>query len=397
VIIRLIVIFIACICESTVWGATTQFSTELSWETRIYLDESQYGVDEQFENVLKLRPNFSYAWDNYRKLIQLTPYAAYSTVDDNRTHADLREASFTGSYGNFEIKAGLSRVFWGVAESVHLVDIINQTDLVENIDGEEKLGQPMLSTSWISTYGQLSLFLLPYFRERNFPGMDGRLRSSIVVDDDHPVFESSREEKHIDWAVRWSKSISVFDIGISHFRGTSRDPVLAFSVNSIGNPVLLPTYYLIDQTGVDIQVTFDSLLLKHESIYRNYQSYTGDFFAQVSGLEYTILSAFDSNYDIGLITEYIYADDEQNSLISSDNNLFFGVRCTFNDIQGTEFLAGINSELDTSNHTISVEGKRRITDKIALSLEARLFNFNSGQMESFDKESYVQIELSYVQ
>jgi hypothetical protein len=249
VILTLIFVFITCVCGCALGDATTQFSTELSWETRIFANERQYGIDRQFENVLKIRPNVSYSWDNYHKLLQLTPFAAFLAVDDNRSHADIREASFTGSFGNVEIKTGISQVFWGVAESVHLVDIINQTDLVENIDGEEKLGQPMIAASRISPYGQFSLFLLPYFRERTFPGKDGRLRSSAVVDVDNPIYESDREEKHMDWALRWSKSISVLDVGISHFYGTSRDPVFASSLDSQGHPVLLPVYYLIRNRG----------------------------------------------------------------------------------------------------------------------------------------------------
>ena len=39
---------------------------------------------------------------------------------------------------------GAAKVFWGTAESRHLVDIINQTDAVEDIDEEDKLGQPMV-------------------------------------------------------------------------------------------------------------------------------------------------------------------------------------------------------------------------------------------------------------
>jgi len=42
---------------------------------------------------------------------------------------------------------GINSVFWRVVESNHLVDILNQTDLIEDIDGEEKLGQPMISLS----------------------------------------------------------------------------------------------------------------------------------------------------------------------------------------------------------------------------------------------------------
>ena len=52
-----------------------------------------------------------------------------------------------------KFRVGVGKVFWGVTESQHLVDIINQTDLVENIDTEDKLGQPMLETTWLQNWG----------------------------------------------------------------------------------------------------------------------------------------------------------------------------------------------------------------------------------------------------
>jgi len=54
--------------------------------------------------------------------------------------------------------------FWGVTEFQHLVDIINQTDLVENIDTEDKLGQPMINLALINDWGTVDLFIMPYFR-----------------------------------------------------------------------------------------------------------------------------------------------------------------------------------------------------------------------------------------
>ena len=77
---------------------------------------------------------------------------------------------------------GINSVFWRVVESNHLVDILNQTDLIEDIDGEEKLGQPMISLSTQQDWGGLSLFVLPWFRERTFPSEEGRLRSQSGTD-----------------------------------------------------------------------------------------------------------------------------------------------------------------------------------------------------------------------
>ena len=97
------------------------------------------------------------------------------SMDDERSHADIRELSWLYYSDDWELRLGISKVFWGVAESQHLVDIINQTDAVENVDGEDKLGQPMINLTLIRDWGNVDLFVLPYLRERTFTGVNGLL------------------------------------------------------------------------------------------------------------------------------------------------------------------------------------------------------------------------------
>ena len=58
----------------------------------------------------------------------------------------------------------------GVTESRHLVDVLNQVDGVEDIDEEDRLGQPMINISTQRDWGSVDLFVLPGFRERTFAG-----------------------------------------------------------------------------------------------------------------------------------------------------------------------------------------------------------------------------------
>ena len=106
-------------------------------------------------------------------------FGRLDSVDEKRSHADLREAYWAYEGEDWEILLGANKVFWGVTESRHLVDIINQTDLVEDIDQEQKLGQPMVNLLLQRDWGQLDFYLMPWFRERTFPGIDGRLRAPL--------------------------------------------------------------------------------------------------------------------------------------------------------------------------------------------------------------------------
>lgn len=183
-------------------------------------------------------------WGEGESAFALSPFFRWDGMDDERTHGDIREALYLYYHDNWELRAGIGRVFWGVTESQHLVDVINQTDAVESVDGEDKLGQPMLQLSYFSDWGAVDAFVLPYFRERTFAGKDGRL-SVPGVDPDKALYESSRKQQHMDVALRYSHSfslgeLSAWDVGISYFHGTNRDPYFVV-VNDLTYP-LIPFY-----------------------------------------------------------------------------------------------------------------------------------------------------------
>ncbi len=286
-------------------------------------------------------------------------------------------------------------MFWGVTESRHLVDIINQTDLVENIDGEDKLGQPMVNLALIRDWGTVDLFVLPYFRERTFPGGDGRLRTVPRVDADRARFESGAEEHHVDVAARWSHYIGDWDIGVSHFHGTSREPRLELDLSVPRDAALVPVYEQIDQTGLDVQYTKGSWLWKLEAIYRSGRG--DDFPATVGGFEYTFYGIFDTAMDLGVLTEYLFDDRSGGRGTPFDDDLFTGLRLTLNDAQSTEALAGCILDLDTSARFCSVEASRRLGDDWVLSLEARTFTDvpEDDPLFSLRRDDYLQLELAH--
>ncbi len=318
-------------------------------------------------------PEFYLDWDDGYHSLTITPFARFDAGDAERTHVDLREFYFLKADRNWEVRIGLVKVFWGVTESQHLVDVINQTDLVEGPDGEQKLGQPMVQYTWIPQWGTVDVFLLPWFRERTFPGEDGRLRFPFLVDDD-----ASRFNRRLDLAVRWSHAINVFDIGLSHFWGTSREPrfSIGFPPND-GAPFLIPNYESIHQTGLDLQATVGGWLWKAEAISRSGQ---GDrFYALTGGFEYTFGNVRDTGIDIGVLAEYHYDSrdavdfaalqarlfDGEETIRNArlavslfDNDTFIGTRLAFNDVQSTAILAGAVLDNNTGTTSLFLESNQ---------------------------------------
>jgi hypothetical protein len=339
-------------------------------------------------------PEYYAAWDDGQQSFTFQPFARWDQHDSKRTHADLREMFWQKAADTWELRVGFNKVFWGVAESQHLVDIINQTDLVENIDLEDKLGQPMINLALISDWGTVDLFVLPWFRERTFPGKQGRLRTIPRVDVNDPEYSSSREKKHIDLAARWSHYLGDWDIGLAHFYGTTREPRLIPQVSATGRlQVYTPLYEIIHQTSIDVQATKGEWLWKLEALTRRGQEKR--FNAMVGGFEYTWVGAFETVVDLGFIAEY--HRDSRNELAPTpfEDDSMVGLRLALNDTQSTEALFGIIRDNDGDALTYNLEASRRLGESWVLELEARFFTKISpgDPLYGFRDDDYVQFTL----
>ncbi len=340
-----------------------------------------------------VEPELYHAWSNDKQSATLKTFLRVDQHDPERTHFDIREAYWETAQRAWELRLGIRKVFWGVIESQHLVDIINQTDLVENPDGEDRLGQPMANLALISDWGTLDLFLLTGFRERTFPGDGGRLRTELIVDTAHPSYESPHGPRRIDMAARWSRAVGGWDLGLSHFSGTSREP-RGLSAMTAAGPVLIPRYDVIDQSGLDAQWTISDWLCKLEVINRSGQDKR--FAALTAGFEYTLTGLF-GPADMGLLAEYLYDERGKSGPSATDNDVFAALRLSFNDAQSAELLAGIVQDLDTNARFFNVEGSRRFGEHWKLEVEGRAFAGAppSDPFYGLRKDSYLQTRIAF--
>ena len=366
-------------------------------ETKGYVGVDARYFTEESESQFSFSSELELYWqsENSNNALNATFFSRVDDTDDERTHSDIRELNWLHFQDRWELRLGIAKVFWGVTESVHLVDIINQTDSVESPDGEEKLGQPMVQLSSINSWGVIDAFVLPYFRERTFSDGNAPLGIGFNINTDDALYESDEEEEHLDFALRYSHTFDIWDVALSHFSGTAREPLLIPTLD-VSEVSFTPFYPLIDQTGLELQATLDAWLIKLEAIYQDNES--EDFSASVAGFEYTHYGVIGSSADLGLLAEFHYDSRQSRATTPLQNDIFLGARLSLNDVQDTTLLAGVIQDTKSSNSMLAfVEASRRFGESWVLTLDARLFQSENTDDPIFllNNSDHVTLDISY--
>ena len=359
---------------------TLDLSGDLSLPARWYPQSPAFPEQSSGSGGLVVEPSL-YRETGQNTSLTLTPFYRYDSADSRRTHGDVREAYLLtyGEWGeNFwELRLGLDRAFWGVAELNNLVDIVNQLDLVEHPRDRPKLGQPMARLTISGDWGIAETFLLPYHRQRTFPGPSGRLRSGRPIVE-NALYESDAEERHVDFAARYSHYVGLLDFGLSTFVGTSREPSFLLGAPSGPLPAidapLIPYYEQIRQLGIDAQLTTGPWLYKMEAIHRsgvrNLLGQEEDYRSSILGLERTIYGLFGSIRDLTVLAEWHYDGRGPRAATVWDNDLFIAGFLAFNDVPGTELIAGILGDLTHDYRAVNFDLKRRLSGNWSIRLES---------------------------
>lgn len=363
-------------------------------EGRAFTSTSDDGIGKDAAISAAIEPTLRWDSADGRHSLRLTGFARIDNINDHRTHADVREAKWVGQFGKLNLVVGVDRMFWGVTEAAHVVNIVNQIDALEDIDREDFLGQPLASAALNTSLGTFSAYVMPMFRERRFPGAEDRPNLPLPVARKLTRYESSKGDDHVDWAARWQINRQGLDVGLSYFSGTDRDPQLMPTLTATGRPVLAPYYALIDQAGIDAQWSLGSLALKFEGMKR---WTTGkNYGALATGVEYTIGGIGAGGGDLGLLAEYLWNNGRGRGPSPFEDDIMVGLRWSGNDAATTELLAAAVFDVDGHGTAFNIEGSRRMGKAMRVSIDARLFtNGVDDQLRYIRDDSFVQVKLQY--
>jgi FimV-like protein len=374
-------------------ASSHRFEQQVGAFWRQYLQPGRVGQAQQ-QPRLTWQAELSWQSADDAQQLVIVPYLRWDGLDSAQHLADLRQAYWSWAGAGIELKAGVDKVFWGVTESQHLVDIINQTDMVARPDGEEKLGQPLLQMNYSGRLGTFQAYLLPYFRPREFAAADGRIRAPLPIIET-PRYPDPLQNRFVhDYALRFYQQFDSLDIAISWFDGTAREPLLRPEAS---NSSQLEAFYpQLQQLGLELQWLQGSWLWKLEAVER--RQLASQYQAWVGGVEYSHIDAFSTGYDLGWLLEYQYDSRQLAVTTPASRDLFAGLRVAFNDTESSELLVGLLQDVEFSQEqSLYLEGSTRLNDNMRLRVEAWLWRSYDMQQPLWwvAQDDYLQLGLDW--
>lgn len=337
----------------------------------------------------------------------LTPFARYDPEHTNRSSFDLREAGFKHIDGPWQFYAGMGKVSWSTTEAPNIipfqtVDVINQRDLRADPTGQEKLGAPMISLAHQGRSVGTQFYLLPLFRPRIFPEPYERENPSAgtVNLNDNNIYTDSQGQKSLGAALRVEAVTENVNAAFIQYHGYAPQPLIFpdYATRSSTN-----LYYQVNMSGVTVQATYGSLLLKGETAYYNTgvsKSYSdqipGNYVTSNLGAEYTLVH-FSGDSDLGLLVEWLKdtRGDGPNGNVFS-NAVFMGGRWVANNDNDAQITGGVLQTLNHNDTVMQIQYETRLLGKFWLVLGARGYSIRSNTaLKAFNSDDVIYSRLKY--
>ena len=359
-----------------------------------FTKEALYADQDDSMGTLDLRPQMIMMGDVSEIVIEpriVVPHRGHAYVD-------LKEAFINTSVGDIDILLGNTTVFWGKAEAINLVDIINTKDYTRGMQSGEKQGAPMLRLMTAMGPGDVELYVLPHFVENRYADKHSRHRTALPIKENTTEYLAGDDKDAPGYAVRYSGYAGDLDYGLSYFKGITRSPGLVVDPMTM---TLVPLYHEITQAGVDLQYIWGDTSFKAEAIHRtkqlNSSGVAEDYNAGIVGVEHNYFGIFGGNADLAVFTEYARDTRQEDAASGMQDDVFLGAIITMNDVDDTQVRVISSYDLDYHSKSVTAELERRLFDSV--NMEASIYApaglEDDDHFSSFKKDTRVHLGLKY--
>ncbi len=318
-------------------------------------------------------------------------YGSWDSKDAGRRYADVREAKISYAPGRFQVSGGIGTFFWGVSETINVVNVSNQSDLRRDIDGKEKMGQQFLNFGMDIGNGSLNIYHFPNFVELSYPD---RPSSKIPIIDSSAIYES---EGNSASAIRWLHSADSGELSFTYFEGIRRDPVLLPNSDSAQEGVgyFIPYYIDTEFMAIDALYFVGDATVKAEMKYGS--ELDKKYIAYNVGFEYPFYPSVPGVQELTWITEYV--GDSRGRLAESfgQNDILFGVKGIFGSLGDIDVRALYALDLEHGSKYTNFKFDKRLNNYAIVSFQIVYFSDvgeDDIRLGLFESEDFAQVGLT---
>jgi len=375
--------------------------------------------------TLQQQLELEYIRDNFKGGVTL--YAqedSYDLSDEKNERTFLRLDELYGSY-NFDndmLFGGRNIRFWGALEANNIVDTFNTRDFRTDMLDPQKQGAWNVAYTHYTRSGEIALIVKLYEEQERmaaYPYVYFFFPSYVDYDASLQSEESLyRPTAYLKWSGSTDTEYAVdYALILQHGFDSQR----AFSgvfdpVNMVAR--LSQKVYLANKAMTYDTMVVGATLLKLEAQVTDVigTTYTaspiggrlrvGDYYQFGAGIEHT-LTAVLNEADLGLIAEYYYYNTFDHSADVADdldlfqifeNDLFLGLRYTFNDISDSSVIAGTVIDMAYREQSYSVEYETRFFDVLSMKADYAYINPSKETLTAYhlmQRHQRIGINLAY--
>lgn len=312
-----------------------------------------------------------YAQEAYRDLFD-------KNEDTKRTFARIDEIILKLDYEDDAVQIGKSIKYWGALELRNIVDTFNPDELRDDMFKTNKLGVWNSSYTHYTENGELSLIVKlaePDQKMAAHPYVYYIFPSFADYDDN--LVTSENKNRPSFYLTYSGTTDSEYALDYAFIYENGYDSQRYFS-NLINQPqTYVQNAYLVNKFMTYNTLVVDSTLFKLEALYAFVEDdiSVGNYSHLGFGVEHT-LENLENGASLGLITEYYkydtYESDKYTDLElfeTMQNDLFIGLRYTFNDEDDSSIVGGLIHDLEYYEEVYYLEYESRFSDSIKVALD----------------------------
>jgi len=388
----------------------SKYNAELRFESRTFSNDKN---SKTIDNEVSTYAHFEYKVKSNNLRGELRSFLRVASSDNERSIIVLEDLWLGKTFNNEEInfKIGIQTFNWSVNEVFNPSDVINSKNLESDFENPEKKGELALLIEKRGDDSSIKLMYFPYFTKSIYPSGNSRLGQGfeigdpIVIDDKSNIRTSS-------WipqlGIKFDNTFNSIDFSFHYLNHIDRDiPILSLSTSG-----LRPNYFRVEQFGFSYQQAIHSLIIKNESVYRNFKNISvnsfsssksdvSDHFVTAFGAEFTHVNSNSSEttYLFELQTILGVSEKIRRSLNLFDRDFFVGLKYNFNDFSNKEILIGYIRDISKKNESLStLSYSQRFSDSWKIKAGARLIiskpTVDKSGLEYFNKDHSIYFNIS---